>query len=156
MNRERHVPLIVFLCVLACSSSGVQRSSPTLLLRYSVKNALHNSETRIELVDDSLSVYHKPGLPGDGVDERFAIDTSERNRVSRLLRDIRFHDIPQPRQERMLDAPDESLTAVYDGRSSTISLGAVPHLPEEIVRLRTMLLDLATTHSARLKSALGY
>lgn len=126
------------------------------MITYVAKNALHNTETRIAVSGETLSFVYRSVRPKRDIQERFVPDTAEVESLHRYLNEIRLHDIQQPRVERMLDAPDEMITATYGGRTSSFSIGSVKNLPEEIVRLRKQIIDLAVNHSPAMKEALGY
>lgn len=150
----RMIPLLSFLCLAGCSSSKTEQAD--MVVTYVVKNALQNTETRIEVSGEALSLVYHSARPKRDIQERFVLDTAEVQGLRRYLTEIRLHDIQQPKVARMLDAPDEKITATYGGRTSSFSIGNVKDLPQEIVRLRKQIIDLAVNHSPAMKEALGY
>jgi hypothetical protein len=156
MVRITLVSLASLLLCAGCSSSKVQHGRPEMHVEYVVKNALQNTESRIEVSGESLTVYHRSVLPQRDIQERFTPDTADVGSMYGYLEKIKFHEIQQPKMERMLDAPDERITATFLGRTTTLTIGSVKELPEGIVRLRTMILDLAVNHSPAMKKALGH
>ncbi|HCV43700.1 MAG TPA: hypothetical protein DGH68_09470 [Bacteroidetes bacterium] len=150
----RMISFLSLLCLVGCSSSKTERGD--IMITYVAKNALHNTETRIEVSGEALSVVYHSVRPKRDIQEQFIPETAEIESLHRFLNEIKLHDIQQPKTERMLDVPDEKITATFGGRTSTFSIGSVRDLPEEIVQLRKQIIDLAVKHSPAMKEALGY
>ena len=142
--------------LLGCSSSKTQQGRPEMMLTYSAKSALLTFETRIEVTGEVLTLFHRSVRPKRDIQEKFTLDTAEVGGLYRYLERVKLHDMQQPKGERMLDAPDEKITATFQGRTTTFSIGNVKDLSEEIVQLRKQIIDLAVKHSPAMKEALGY
>lgn len=114
-----------------------------------------NTETRIRVTKEAMAVYVKSQLSAEVVDELYTLAPAEVESLYQRVQDARFHDIQLPPQELLLDAPEETLSATFGGKSTTHHLSRIKELPSDVVSLRRSVLDLAARKNPKLGSVMG-
>ena len=115
-----------------------------LHIKYHSKGHLIDYEQNIEITEYTLKVnYVKPNE-----ERKYAPRTIKGDPmlddIYSYIKDVDFLEKSQPIGEMLSDAPEESLTVSYDGKTKTINFGNLKDPPEYITKLRTLIFDFAT------------
>lgn len=148
--------LLLPLLAISCGSTKSGRQSEDFTIEYLSRSDLMGSETRIEVRRTALTVTHSERRSSQKVDGTFSVTKTELDSLKQLVERVRFHEMALPPSGKVLDAPEEVLSASYDGRTTRMSIGAIAEKPKEIQEIRRHLFMLASKYSDGMKQALGY
>ncbi len=89
---------------------------------------------------------------GNGV---YAVKKSESYEIYKYFKSINFSTMNPLQGDKILDAPQQNIKAIYDDKSNSIDFGTVKDLPENIIRAKKMIIDLASKYNQGFKKDLG-
>ena len=141
---------------LACSSTMPNGYPPDFSVEYNTASQLMRSETTVKVKGTTLLLHHKSAQSKEEIDSTYDLDPQEVKALYKLLEEANYHSMQSPKPDRVLDAPEEKITAVYDGKKNGVAFGSVKKIPQPIVQCRQKMFELATKYDKRMKSILGY
>jgi len=141
---------------LACASTMSDGYPPDFSVQFDALSHLMRSETTVKVTGDSLLLYHKSSQLKEPIDDTYKLDALEVKEFYKFLEEIDFHAMQPPKSERMLDAPEVSITAVYNGKRTSIAIGSVKEIPQSVQQCRQRIFELANKYDRRMKNILGF
>lgn len=143
-----HTALCYLLLVIGCTSKPAATSPTDFRVHFSSKSYLTRQDISITVTRDELHL--RSATPGQAqpFEQTYKLRQSEEaSEILTYLRSIDFLKMEPPAAERLRDAPDIRITASYDGSTRDMDIGKTSRLPESLVRLRTMILSLASKYN---------
>jgi hypothetical protein len=140
--------------LISCNSSKYDYPSD-FSANYILKSELMRYELTINISGDVLTLNYKneqDKRSGNGV---YTIKDIEINNLYKYSKSISILTMKAPENERLLDAPQQSLKVTYGNQSNNIDFGSVKNPPENIVKLKAMIIDLAAIYNKSFKHDLG-
>jgi len=132
-----------------CATSSAYQCPSDFEVTYLSRSTLIDYETKIVITAGEIRFYHKDRQHNDAIEETHPTDPTTINNLYHYLDSVKFLAITSPKREVVLDAPDERISATYQGRSNTVEFGGVRNLADQISTLRKRLFAIADTSSPR-------
>lgn len=143
-----HIVLCFLLIVIGCASKHAASSEEDFRITFSSKSYLTRHDISITITRDELHLRNATAGQAQPAEQTYKLRQGEdASEILTYLRSIDFLKMEQPAAERLRDAPDVRITASYDGSTRSIDLGKTPRLPDTLVRLRSMILSLASKYN---------
>ena len=112
-------------------------------------------ELLINLNGNELKLTYQNGqnkTSGNGI---YTIKDREANEIYKYLKSINFVSMKDPEGERMLDAAQQYIKGGYDDKSNGINFGGVKNPPDNIVKAKNMIVELASKYNKSFNKDMG-
>ncbi len=143
-----HTVLCFLLIVIGCTGKQAASSQADFRVQFSSKSYLTRHDISITVTRDELHLRNATGGQAQPAEQTYKLlQPEDASEILTYLRSIDFSNMEQLAAERLRDAPDIRITASYDGTTRSIDLGKTTRLPDTLVRLRSMILSLASKYN---------
>jgi hypothetical protein len=146
--------LLTSILTFACSAGNSNYPSD-FTAAYTTQNPLMKYELAISLKGNELSLAYmneQNNTSGNGV---YTVKDSEVNDIYKYFKSIGIVSMKAPEGEKMLDSPPETLEAAYDDKVNAISFGGLKNPPDNLVKVKNMIIDLASKYNKSFKKDMG-
>ncbi len=147
-------PILVALS--GCSGSHKLDSSSDFQVQFSSRSAIQSYEVAITITTDELRLSFNNVARGNIFNQSYTLQKPDREALYEYLRSVDFLSLKSPKADLLVDAPQTSISASYDGRSNTIEFGRVQNLPDTIAALRKKIFDVASKYNKEWQKKVGF
>lgn len=140
----KYIYFMVLSMILFCCSTGSPTSYPSdFSVKYYMKNGLMKTDLTVEINGDKLKVRYENGQKNIKKNTDYNISEKEISEIYKYMKSTGFSTMLSPESEKIVDAPIQNITGIYDNKTNMINFGSVKSPPENITKLKKMLLELA-------------
>lgn len=147
--------LLITALFAGCSSSQNSGGAADMKLLYYTKNNLQNTEASVEVKDSRLILKFKSSFRDKINNIEYSITNAESETLYRYLKQVKFNSLVPPKPELITDAPEEYISAEYDGASNKYDMTARRNLPSDITGLRNKIFSLIEKYDSNWKQEAG-
>lgn len=143
------------LVSLSCTSSNSNNYPSDLEVGYFAKSELMSYEINVEIAKGQIKLDYENKQQNESLQETHTVGKKDLEKLYDLLKSVNFISLKSPDKEMLLDAPEEYLTATYDRKTNKIDLTSVKDIPENIVKVRSGIIDLVEKYDKQWKEKSG-
>jgi hypothetical protein len=146
--------LLTSILAFACSAGNSNYPSD-FTAAYATQSPLMVYELAISINGNELSLAYKNGQNNKSGNGVYTVKDPEVTEIYKYFKSINIVSMKTPEGEKMLDAPQETLKAAYDDKVNAIYFGGLKNPPDNLVKAKNMLIDLASKYNKSFKKDLG-
>lgn len=141
----KYINFLVFVFFAACTASSDIPSD--FSLTFTSKSELMKWEVNISLNNESLKIVYKNSQNNSSGNWVYTVKQSDAEKIYKYMKSSGFIKTKVTVGEKVLDAPSQNLTGVYNAKSNSIDFGNIKEPPENLRNLKQMLFELSDKYN---------